>query len=155
VHRDRVKLFWYRAVSNVLGIPLEEIPDTARIDPCHDTASLGAYLGKYMSKGKDDLAAIWEVIPDFPLPKAWHHGSHLMKDAIKRATRKLSGYSAAWLSKLAQTEGSGFKVWAIIEPVPKEGESHTSPMGFYGVLSPDLRAMIDKLLTQETAQWQQ
>jgi hypothetical protein len=128
-----------------LGIPIDEIPDTARIDPCHDTANLGAYLGKYMSKGGDDLAQIWEVLPGFPLPQAWHHGSHLMKDAIKNATRKLSAQSAAWLAKLARTEGSGFKVWAVIEPPPRPDTGYTSPVGFYGILSDTLAQLIIKL----------
>lgn len=139
---NRVTQLWARVCHSVLGIPLDALQSATTIKAVRGKGAAAKYLSKYMSKGSGEIAAITEVLPDFPLPHQWHHCTHTLNDLIRKGTRTLRPNTAAWLCRLAQIENSGFKVWAIIEPPPKNDGSPSFPLGFYGLISPDLLSIL-------------
>ena len=133
---------WSRVLYAVLGIPFEDSRWATTIAPLKGKKTAGQYLGKYMSKGKEDIAAIRAALPDFPLPSAWAHCSHDLNRLIREDTATLTPATAAWVIKLLQTKYPGSKLFAEICPTPSMGAPNDQPLGYVGCLDPPLRARV-------------
>lgn len=151
----RATTLWARVCNAVLDIPIAECAYATTLKPVRGNGAAAKYLSKYMSKGGSDLASIHEACPDIELPHQWHHCSHSLNDLIRKGIKQLCSKSAAWLCKLAQTPDSGFKVFAVIDRPSSETHQTHMPLGYYGMLDPDLITRIVLYDAKERNLWPQ
>lgn len=138
----RANLLWARCCKAVIGGKLGDYLAATRIEPIKTKKSVAQYLSKYMSKGSTEVAEVKATDPNFPMPHAWHHCTHLLGDLIAKGTKTLMGNTAAWVIHLFQEEYPGSKVFAVISPSPTANNPHDSPMGYFGCLDPPLAARV-------------
>jgi hypothetical protein len=145
----RINLLWARCCKAVIGGGLGDYLASTRIEVIKTKKSVGQYLGKYMSKGGEEINAMRERIADWPIPKAWHHCTHTLNQYIRGSIATLTPKSAAWLFKIFQTKYPGSKVWSEVAPTPTINSPFDAPLGYYGMLDPPLAARLILFNTQE------
>ena len=138
IGKARANELWARCVMSVLPYARDEMRWATRIEPLKTKKSVAQYLGKYLSKGEDDVKRYRENDEAFPLPHAWHHCSHDLNRAIKSGMAKLAPTTAAWVIKMLQTSYPGSKLFGEICPTPTISAPNDAPIGYVGCLDPPL-----------------
>ena len=141
ISKKRANLMWARCVNAVLGIPMEDLAASTRIETIRTKKSVAQYLGKYLSKGEDDCQEYLEKNPGIKLPTQWHHCNHGLNQQIKADTVKLRPKTAAFVIQLLMSTNPGAKLFTTILP-HGDDDPWGAPIGYVGMLDPPLKKTI-------------
>jgi hypothetical protein len=95
--------------------------------------SAAGYLGKYMSKGRKDIAKIRETLSDDQIPASWYVLTRNLGDEIQKATIRLSGEAASFVLNFLLDNKERFLNFErrILWTAP---DGTSVPVGWYGYL---------------------
>lgn len=106
---------WLRAIRVILDIPMSAVKSAAKIQPIKGDPS--KYMGKYISKGPEDIEAVIAEGFEWWLPKQWWNCTRSLSRRIVKAT-KIFAEGSAWLVDLG-LEGNDY-FWEYFTAVTAE-----------------------------------
>lgn len=126
-----IRAAWKRAITATVG----EITDTVSWSSCENMQavrhSAAGYLGKYMSKGSEQVGAVAQLHGSDCLPSTWYNCTSVLRLAVKRSAQRLSDEECRDVLRIAGVEdGSG----GFLRAVCLSHDGHETVVGWFGRL---------------------
>lgn len=131
---------WYRALSPAIDIDREELSAACNIQRVKKSAS--SYLGKYLTKGVQNIQGVIDDGFEWWLPKHWWNCSRALLHRVKSKTRCVDKM-AGWLYDVAELGGKDIWVWHRDVEI-EMGDGHKVKMARYGRLTMPITVQILK-----------
>ena len=111
------------------------------LQPVRKSAS--GYLGKYITKGRQDVAMYCNSVPEECIPSSWYS----IKSSLKRKVKRRTSSNPKIMKILDSVIRTGSEApFAFIRPIElKDEKGHVTIIGWYGKLSAGFHAEIEQM----------
>lgn len=145
VEAEDLRAWWQAAIERIIG---RELPRAPRVETAIVKRSVERYIGKYLSKGGDDLLGQFVADLGFEsVPGQWWFMSNYLKKKIKAGTlggRNLGALLESYIEHAVTSgTGAGFE---YIRHVDMKWEGKLLTVGFVGRLDSETKLDLDLLM---------